>query len=106
VAAEAGTGFSVSSHEVFTRLLLALPRSATDSAVVAQSVAKAEAEAERQGSHLREITAPLADWLSPPTTPTDVTDLEFAPVAEDVARPVLERFHYLESFRPASEHHG
>lgn len=92
-------------HEVLVRLLLHLPRDADAEGKV--EAALASAESERVARELAAATARYSAWQEPPGGGQfDVGQIELTPVDEATARVVLERFHYLESFRPGSEHLG
>lgn len=102
IAELAAEEHDVSAHEVLVRLLLDLPRSADGDGHVMAEVARARAEqvAARYAGRI----APFTDCRLPPPEFVRARDLRFGEIAEAVARPILERFHYLESFRPDSTH--
>lgn len=96
---------SVSPHEVLVRLLLHLPRDADADAEVESRIA--DAESERVAADLASATAAYSSWQELPASgEPKVGDLRLTGVSEATARAVLERFHYLSSFRPSSEHLG
>ena len=104
-AARAAERRGVSAHEVFVRLLLQLPRDASADAMIgARLVAE---EADRLSAEMCEATSDYAAWQKPPgRSEISPSDLEVDEVDETTARLVLERFHYLRSFRLGSEHMG
>jgi hypothetical protein len=87
------------------QLLLYLPRLVEDGRWPdAEAFA---AEARRLCRLMRPLIEPYADWLEPPSdAPKSPRDAVFAGVDEAEARIVLERFHYLASFRKNSQHFG
>jgi hypothetical protein len=85
------------------RLLLSLPRLASSTGLVDRQVALPEAD--RLAARLAARTAAFAAWQDAPRSGLRASDLALALAAEDDARTILERFHYLESFRPGSEHY-
>jgi hypothetical protein len=91
-------------HEVLIRLLLHLPRDANAEGMVETRLVTAESEF--VASDLATATASYSGWQEPPVGERDVGEIELTPVEEITARIVLERFHYLGSFRPGSEHLG
>jgi len=104
IAELAADQHDVSAHEVFVRLLLYLPRSADgDGRVVAEL---ARRRAEHVAARYAERISPFTDCRRPPREFVRARDLRFGEVPEASARPILERFHYLESFRPESSHFG
>lgn len=105
MADAAGRRHAVPAHEVFVRLLLHLPREADPGGAVEVRIALDEAE--RLASTLAAATNPYAAWQAPPLTGVpNVSDIDLSLVDDHTARVVLERFHYLESFRLGSEHLG
>lgn len=105
MARSAASRCGVPGHDVLVRLLLQLPRDADAHGIVESTVARLECE--RVARDLAAATARFADWQAPPTSGLGAVDeIELATVGDTIARVVLERFHYLGSFRPGSEHHG
>ena len=104
LASDAARRNAVSEHEVFVRLLLHLPRKATEAGVVDPRFAVAEAD--RLAGRLSFRTSAYRALTRPPPDPLEASDLSLVPVDDAVARVVLERFHYLESFRRDSAHYA
>jgi hypothetical protein len=88
---------------LWTQLLLHLPRLADEAGLVETD--RAIAEAERLADLLAARRGELAGWTHPPASGCEsASALRLTDVDEDVARVVLERFHYLGSFRSNSLH--
>jgi hypothetical protein len=105
MAHRAALRHTVPPHEVLVRLLLHLPRDADPEGMVDARLASTESE--RLAAELASATARYSAWQEPPTAgQRNVTDLDLTVVDEGTARVVLERFHYLGSFRPRSQHFG
>lgn len=105
MAHEAAVLHCVPTHEVLVRLLLHLPREADSYGGVDVSVAAGEAE--RVAAELAASTAGYAGWQRHPSSGVPpVRDLVLSDVDDRTARTVLERFHYLGSYRHGSEHLG
>ena len=103
-AARAAARHGVPRHEVLTRLLLHLPREATaDGFCDLETVC---AEADRRAARLEARTRDWRDWAIASDRKLAATDLELVRIDSERARIVLERFHYLESFRGDGAHHG
>ena len=70
------------------------------------SLSDAKDELVRVANHLRTRTQPYRELLRPPMQAiTHPQQLTFDTASEAEARIILERFHYLASHRPDSEHH-
>lgn len=105
VARDAARRHAVPPHEVLVRLLLHLPREADTEGMVGTRIAGSEGE--RVARELAVATAGYRAWQQPPSAGQPaVNELDLTTVDETTARVVLERFHYLGSFRNASEHFG
>jgi hypothetical protein len=105
MAREAAARHAVPAHEVLVRLLLHLPRDADGEGMVEPRVAGDESE--RLAAELAAATAEHSDWQKPPGGGgLDVGAITLEEVDQSTARVVLERFHYLGSFRPNSRHFG
>jgi hypothetical protein len=105
MAVRAAERHAVPAHDVLVRLLLHLPRDAGADAIVETRLAADESE--RLAAEISKVTSPYSSWQQPPRTgEVRLSDLELVEVDEATARVVLERFHYLRSFRLGSEHIG
>lgn len=105
IAARAAEQFGVSTHGLLVRLLLQLPRHASADAMVETRVAAEETE--RLAAEMSEATSAYSVWeRAPRMSELTLSDLELVQVDEAIARVVLERFHYLRSFRLGSDHMG
>jgi hypothetical protein len=103
-AEEAASANGVPDHEVLVRLLLALPREASEDGLVDTQIVAAEAHT--LAARLSARTAPYVGWTRTPAAVLRASELEFAVAEDTIARPILERFHYLESFRMDGKHFG
>lgn len=105
IAAGAAARHGIPVRETLVRLLLHLPREADADGFAPPAAARAEGE--RLAARLAARTAAHAGWQQPPPGGVpELDELALAPIDERVARVVLERFHYLASFRHGSEHYG
>ncbi len=105
MAEHAAERHAVSPRGVLVRLLLHLPRVAEEDGTVEAHVAAEESD--RLARELAAATAAYSAWTEPPREPVGgVAALALAPVEEAAAQVVLERFHYLGSFRRGSDHLG
>jgi hypothetical protein len=103
IACAAARRHGVPPHEVFVRLLLHLPRDADARGMVESRLAARESE--RVARDLAAATDRYSAWQAPPAAGAlDVGAIDLVSASEATARVVLERFHYLSSFRPGSEH--
>jgi hypothetical protein len=103
LAHERGLASGVSERVLLTQLLLHLPRVADATGCVDPD--QASEEANRLAPLLRRRCGELAEWALPPEGGVgSAPALRLTDVDEEVARLVLERFHYLGSFRPQSRH--
>lgn len=83
--------------------LLHLPRIADGTGHVASHAAKEETASLAKG--ILATTGEFASWAVPPTcVPAAPSELHVQVADESIARPILERFHYLRSFRQSSLH--
>jgi hypothetical protein len=84
-------------------VLLHLARLADERGCVTADAAANEAA--RRAERIVASTAGFAHWAATPyPAPTKPSDLRVLRADEALARPLLERFHYLRSFREASTH--
>jgi hypothetical protein len=105
VAARAAEEYEVPENEVLVRLLLQLPCAADHRGFVERSVAARESQ--RLARDLSVTTAEYVSWRRPPAHGAPgLEDLLLRRIDEATARIVLERFHYLRSFRRGSDHFG
>jgi hypothetical protein len=87
-----------SEKDLLVQTLLHLPRIADEDGFVDRTHARLEID-----QVLRWRTAelePLAELATPPAKKILLDELELSVIDEATARPILEHFHYLRSFRP------
>jgi hypothetical protein len=96
---------SVDERSLMEQLSLHLPRLSVDALNDPHIVAE---EAGRQAARLDSLRRPWLDHvpLAAVEDDEDVRLCAVEPVEEEIARPILERFHYLLSFRSNSTHFG
>lgn len=106
LAEEAAVRQGVPIRELMVRLLLHLPRLADHQGMVTK--AEVSAESGRLASLLADKTSAYAHLQRHPAPPVSLGSLPrgLSAVDEELARVVLERFHYLGSYRDKSLHLG
>ncbi|MFP5363455.1 MAG: hypothetical protein ACLGI5_12085 [Thermoleophilia bacterium] len=98
-AAEHGVG----QRDLRLQALLHLPRLADEDGCVTSNAAAEELA--RRAEQMLAATAGFAHWAARPTpAPMKPSELRVIRADEALARPLLERFHYLRSFRESSTH--
>ncbi|HUS11311.1 MAG TPA: hypothetical protein VMZ30_12670 [Pyrinomonadaceae bacterium] len=95
---------TVDSSSLLKQLSLHLPRLETRQIYDKESVLR---EAERLAKRLQSLRAPFLNRI-PCITQTSISlsDLHFCTVQDDIARSILDSFHYILSYREHSNHFG
>lgn len=93
----------VAERALRLQTLLHLPRVADQRGYVTAETAASEST--RRAQRIIALTASFAHWVPrPDPMPRKPTELRVVRADETLARPLLERFHYLRSFRESSTH--
>lgn len=98
IAAEIASSAGVPFTALHLQALLHLPRIADPSGQVAAEAARSET------IRVARLVPPNSEWASPEGSTAG--GWQVRPAGESEARPILERFHYLRSFRENSRHFG
>ncbi len=86
------------TRDLLLQALLHLPRIADEDGLVDRTAARFEID-QLLGWRNAELE-PLAGLAEPPAEPIALDQLELSVIDDTTARPILEHFHYLRSFRP------
>jgi hypothetical protein len=103
--AETASDYSAADYgSLLQQLSLHLPRFAAEVELGRDTILS---EARRLARRLEGLRAPCRDLVpARPAAAVPLRALRFEALSDEIARPVLERFHYLLSFRPSSFHFG
>jgi hypothetical protein len=91
-------GVLPSRRDLLLQALVHLPRLANAAGNMSRRQALAEIERQRKLRH--EELLPFAHLAKPPLSAPALDQLEVVRIEANLARPILEQFHYLRSFRP------